>query len=373
MTEVLRAIGLMSGTSMDGIDVALIETDGEDVVRRCADYSVDYRAEQRQVIAKALVEAPALTDRTARPPALQAAEDEITNAHIEAVESFLALQGLSKSDIDVIGFHGQTVIHKPDERFTVQIGDGEKLARALGIQTVFDLRAADVSAGGQGAPFAPVYHRAMAQALENSPAVFVNIGGVSNVTYIGSDGELIAFDTGPGNALLDDWVHQHTGAAVDQDGAYAKRGAGQFDKSLLAQLMDNPYFDLAPPKSLDRNNFSLAPAEGLSLEAGAALFTAFTAASLQRSSDWFPEVPREWVICGGGRKNPELMRLLKQRLGADGAKVTEPEDYGFNGDSVEAEAFAYLAVRSLRGLPLSFPGTTGCPEPLTGGVLSQGE
>lgn len=371
VTEVLRAIGLMSGTSMDGIDVALIETDGEGWVQRRADYSVDYEAEQRQVIATALAEAPSLTDRAARPPALQAAEDEITQAHIAAVQGFLKQQGLGRGDIDVIGFHGQTVIHKPDERFTVQIGDGEHLARALGIQTVFDLRAADVSAGGQGAPFAPVYHRAMAKALERLPAVFVNIGGVSNVTYIAPDGDLMAFDTGPGNALLDDWVHQHTGSAVDHDGAYARRGVGQFEESLLEQLMDNPYFDLAPPKSLDRNDFSLAPAEGLSLEAGAALLTAFTAASLQRSADWFPVPPCEWVICGGGRKNPELMRLLRERLGSDTVKVSVPEDYGFNGDSVEAEAFAYLAVRSLRGLPLSFPGTTGCPEPLTGGVLCQ--
>ncbi len=356
---------------MDGIDVALIETDGEDVVRRRVECSIDYSAEQRKVIANALVEAAGLTDRTARPPALEAAEAEITNAHISAVDGFLKDQGLGSRDIDVIGFHGQTVIHKPDEQFTVQIGDGEKLARALGIATVFDLRAADVNAGGQGAPFAPVYHRAMSQALKSSPVVFVNIGGVSNVTYIGADGELLAFDTGPGNALLDDWVHQHTGAAVDQDGAHAKRGAGQFDEALLTKMLANPYFDLAPPKSLDRNDFSSAPAEGLSLEAGAALLTAFTAASLQRSAEWFPERPQEWVICGGGRKNPELMRLLTERLGVDGAKVSVPEDYGFNGDSVEAEAFAYLAVRSLRGLPLSYPGTTGCPQPLTGGVLCE--
>ncbi len=356
---------------MDGIDVALIETDGEGVVRRRADYSINYGADQRQVIADALAEAPKLKDRAARPPALKRAEAEITDAHIAAVGGFLENQGLGRHDIDVIGFHGQTVIHKPDEQFTVQIGDGEKLARELGIATVFDLRAADVNAGGQGAPFAPVYHRAMAQALENSPAVFVNIGGVSNVTYIGSDGALMAFDTGPGNALLDDWVHQHTGTAVDQDGAYAQRGVGQFDAALLASMLTNPYFDLAPPKSLDRNDFSLAPAKGLNLEAGAALLTAFTAASLQRSTEWFPEIPKEWVICGGGRKNPELMRLLAEHLGAHGAKISVPEDYGFNGDSVEAEAFAYLAVRSLRGLPLSYPGTTGCPAPLTGGVLCQ--
>ncbi|MCP5084592.1 MAG: anhydro-N-acetylmuramic acid kinase [Alphaproteobacteria bacterium] len=365
----LRAIGLMSGTSMDGIDVALIETDGEDVVRRRADCSIDYAPGQRKLIADALVEASSLTDRVARPPALANAETEITNAHIEAVKGFMEGQGLGAGDVDVVGFHGQTVIHKPDERFTVQIGDGEKLAQALGIQTVFDLRAADVHAGGQGAPFAPVYHRALAQSLEASPAVFVNIGGVSNVTYIGTDGELIAFDTGPGNALLDDWVLQHTGTAVDLDGAYAASGAGQFDGTLLKQMLANPYFDLAPPKSLDRNDFSAQAAEGLPLEAGAALLTAFTAASLQRSAEWFPEAPKEWVICGGGRKNPELMRQLNQRLGASGARISVPEDYGFNGDSVEAEAFAYLAVRSLRGLPLSFPGTTGCPEPLTGGVL----
>ncbi len=204
---------------MDGIDVALIETDGEGIVHRRAECSVDYAAGQRKLIADALAEAASLEDRTARPPAVASAEAEITNAHIRAVQDFLQRQGLGASDVDVIGFHGQTVIHKPDERFTVQIGDGEKLAQALGIQTVFDLRAADVRAGGQGAPFAPVYHRALARSLDALPAVFVNIGGVSNVTYIGVDGDLIAFDTGPGNALLDDWAHQHTGVAVDLDGA----------------------------------------------------------------------------------------------------------------------------------------------------------
>ncbi|MEM8687954.1 MAG: anhydro-N-acetylmuramic acid kinase [Pseudomonadota bacterium] len=369
MTEVLRAIGLMSGTSMDGIDVALIETDGEGVVHRRADWSVEYGAEQRKVIANALAEASALTDRTARPPAIAQAEAEITNAHIRAVQGFLEDQELGAADVDVIGFHGQTVIHKPHERLTVQIGDGAELARALGIATVFDLRAADVCAGGQGAPFAPVYHRAMAQALNAAPAVFVNIGGVSNVTYIGQDGDLMAFDTGPGNALVDDWVQRHTGASADFGGAHARKGAGQFDKALLDEMLDNPFFDLAPPKSLDRNDFSTQSVEGLSLEAGAALLTAFTAASLARSAEWFPDTPKEWVICGGGRKNPELMRQLKDRLGAQNANVSVPEDYGFNGDSVEAEAFAYLAVRSLRKLPLSYPGTTGCPEPLTGGVL----
>lgn len=369
MTEVLKAIGLMSGTSMDGIDVALIETDGEGVLRRRADWSVEYAPDQRKVISDALAEANSLTDRAARPPAIAQAEAEITNAHIQAVQGFLKDQELGAADVDVIGFHGQTVIHKPHERLTVQIGDGAELARALGIATVFDLRAADVCAGGQGAPFAPVYHRAMAQALTATPAVFVNIGGVSNVTYIGPDGDLTAFDTGPGNALVDDWVYRHTGAPADMGGVHAIKGAGQFDEALLDQMLKNPFFDVAPPKSLDRNDFNGEAAEGLSLEAGAALLTAFTAASLERSSEWFPAEPREWVICGGGRKNPELMRQLKDRLGSGTAKVSVPEDYGFNGDSVEAEAFAYLAVRSLRKLPLSYPGTTGCPEPLTGGVL----
>ncbi len=369
MAEVLKAIGLMSGTSMDGIDVALIETDGESFVRPISDYSVSYEDVQRGIIASALEAAVRLGDRTKRTGVIKAAEDVITEAHIVAVNTFIEQEGVERDAIDVVGFHGQTIIHKPDQRFTVQIGSGLELAARLGLRVVCDMRAADVEAGGQGAPLVPVYHQALAAAVGAMPVAFVNIGGVSNVTFIGANGELVAFDTGPGNALIDDWVNSHTGEVADFDGAIAASGRGQFAPVLLDQLLADPYFSQSVPKSLDRNHFSSALAEGLSLEEGTALLTSFTAASLVRCMDWLAEKPRTWVICGGGRKNTELMRLIREQLETSQIKVRVAEDFGLKGDSVEAEAFAYLAVRSLKGLPLTFPGTTGCPEPLNGGVI----
>ncbi len=366
MAEVLKAIGLMSGTSMDGIDVALIETDGEDVVRPGANSTTPYSSEQRDQIAHALNEALTLSDRVQRPSAVATAERMITEAHVAAVKHFLNEQDLRVDEIGLVGFHGQTVLHRPAERLTVQIGSGQELAQACGMRVVADMRAADVAAGGQGAPLVPVYHRALASDVPASPVVFVNIGGVSNVTFVGTDGALLAFDTGPGNALIDDWVSKHSAQTVDEGGKFASVGRNQFSARALDAALSNPYFESKPPKSLDRNHDWGFDLEGMPLETGAALLTDFTAASIARGAEWFPATPEDWVICGGGRHNGELVRLLRERLGG---KVSVAEDHGFDGDAIEAQAFAYLAVRSLRGLPLTYPGTTGCPEPMSGGVL----
>lgn len=366
MAEVLKAIGLMSGTSMDGIDVALIETDGEAVVRPGPGAAFPYMPDQREALKRALQDALPITDRTERPRAVAEAERLITATHADAVRGFLASENLEPAEIGVAGFHGQTVLHRPDERLTVQIGRGDELARACGMQVVADMRAADVEAGGQGAPLVPVYHRALAASLDASPVVFVNIGGVANVTFVGRDGELLAFDTGPGNALIDDWVASHDAGQVDEGGKFAAAGRDALEEGLLEPVWENPYFSIKPPKSLDRNHDWQIELEGLSLEAGAALLANFTAASIARSAQWFPEAPRLWVVCGGGRHNLELLRLLRERIGGE---VTVAEDHGLDGDAMEAQAFAYLAVRSLRGLPLTYPGTTGCPEPISGGVV----
>jgi len=213
MGKTLRALGLMSGTSMDGIDVALIETDGENLIERLACLTVPYDAPFRSDLAAALEEARALTDRTARPGCLAAVEQELTQRHAAATAQLLA-QG-TVGLVSVVGFHGQTVLHAPERRLTVQIGDGAALARNTGLDVVYDLRAADVAAGGQGAPLAPVYHRALAARLPERPVAVLNVGGVGNVTWIGRDGTLIAFDTGPGNALIDDWIHGRTGRAME--------------------------------------------------------------------------------------------------------------------------------------------------------------
>jgi anhydro-N-acetylmuramic acid kinase len=291
----------------------------------------------------------------------------LTDLHAEAVTHFLEDCRIAPESVDIVGFHGQTVLHAPERKLTVQIGDGPRLASRIGIDVVHDLRAADVAAGGQGAPLAPVYHRALAAKLPERPVAVVNVGGVGNVTWVGRDGTLIAFDTGPGNALLDDWMLQNTGRAVDADGAAAARG--RVDGPALTALLTHPYFAELPPKSLDRNAFSLDPVRGLSREDGAATLAAFTAASLARAREHMPEPPKLWVISGGGRRNRTLMAMVAERVES---AVAPAEAAGFDGDAVEAEAWAYMAVRSLNGLAITFPGTTGVAHPLTGGVLAKG-
>ena len=363
------AIGLMSGTSMDGVDLALIETDGE---RIAAFGPVGYRAytdNERDLLRQALRDATAMTARGQRPGVLAQAEALVTDVHAEAVARFLGDHGLAKRDIDIVGFHGQTVLHRPAERLTVQIGDGRALAARLGIPVVYDLRAADVAAGGQGAPLVPVYHRALAGMTPRPlPVAVLNVGGVANVTFVGEGETLIACDTGPGNALLDDFMLTRTGVAVDRDGAAAARG--RINEAWVIAALARPFFQEPPPKSLDRNDFAaITLPDDISVEDGAATLTAFTAASIALIADRLPRRPQSWIVVGGGANNPTLMRMLAERLSA--ATVTSGTALGWNGDAIEAQAFAYLAARSLKGLPLTYPATTGVFAPLTGGVLAE--
>ena len=352
----------MSGTSVDGIDVALLETDGEAVVRRGPSATFAYTQSQQHKLRQALHDALEIKQRDDRPGSLASVETELTEWHANAVESFCAEQGLTASKIDVIGFHGQTVLHKPEARLTVQLGDGVGLAKATAVPVVYDLRAADVAAGGQGAPLVPIYHAALAT---TRPAAFVNIGGVGNVTFVGADGTLVAFDTGPGNALINDWVMKHKGLAFDDGGSASL--SGTVSQSHLQAALRHPYFQNKPPKSLDRNHFFDLNFNDLSFADGAATLAAFTAHSIAASAKWASDQPKQWVICGGGRHNVAIM----QCLGALLPDLTSAEAIGLNGDSMEAEAWAYLAVRSLKGLPLTFPTTTGVTRPLTGGVLAK--
>jgi anhydro-N-acetylmuramic acid kinase len=351
----------MSGTSLDGIDVALIKTDGESIVEHGPAMTFAYNQEQRRMLMDALMDARIIEKRDQRPGSLANTEAELTEWHAQAVMHFLEE---NPSDIDVIGFHGQTVIHRPERKLTVQLGLGPLLAKRLGIPVVYEMRAADVAAGGQGAPLVPAYHRALAAGIMDRPVVFVNIGGVSNVTAIDAKGEMLAFDVGPGNALLDDWAAKHTGLARDVDGALAARGT--INQAVIEKFMAAEFFKAAPPKSLDRNSFAGISMEGLSAEDGAATLVEVTSRSMARATEWLSEAPKTWVICGGGRHNPEIMKSLAQKL----PNVKPAEDFGFDGDAIEAEAWAYLAVRSQKNLPLTFPSTTKVLEPMTGGVLA---
>lgn len=384
--EAVRAVGLMSGTSADGIDAALIETDGVRLSGLGPTFSRAYAAAEQDLLRAAMARARRLTRRGERPAPLDRAESLVTSAHIAAVRQLLTAHGLIPSDIAVIGFHGQTVLHRPELGLTLQLGDGAQLAAELGVAVVSDFRAADMAAGGQGAPLVPIFHKALADASGlPRPLCVLNIGGVANLTWIGRDGRLIAFDAGPGGALLDDWTRSRTGEPFDRDGRLARQGV--VDQKALETLLAHPYFRRQPPKSLDRNSFAgwtepspeedgaapghFAPPEAvrhLSPADGAATLTAFTAGSVLLAKRSLPEAPALWIAAGGGARNPTLLGALRSLLRAP---VRRAEEVGWSEKHLEAQAFAYLAVRSLKGMPLTFPGTTGVPGPLTGGVLSK--
>ena len=356
---VSTAIGVISGTSMDGIDVALIESDGQARLEAGPAATFPYPpavARRLRSVVADLSEAQA--------PQLEL-ERLVTDAHVAAIEAFLDRFSIGRERVALVGLHGQTILHRPRAGLTRQLCDGARAAAALKIDVVSDFRSADVAAGGEGAPLAPIYHAAMAAGLER-PLMVLNWGGVGNVTYLGRGGEIIAFDTGPANALIDDCLILRRGLAFDKDGALGQRG--RVDTAALAILMSDPYFERPAPKSLDRNHFTAAAAsvKHLTDADGTATLSAFTVESTAAALQLVPQAPTRWLVGGGGRRNPNLMRQLGQRLGVP---VEPVEAIGFDGDSIEAQCFAYLALRSRRGLPISFPATTGAPKPMTGGVL----
>ena len=361
----VRAIGLMCGTSMDGVDAAMLLTDGETVAAfgPSLEIAPAYAPARRAALDRAMAGEGRADDRTVQ---------AVTDIHFAAVA---ALRARLEEDAELVGFHGQTVFHDPEAGRTVQLGDAQRLADLCALPVVADFRSADMAAGGEGAPLAPFFHFALARHIgATGPLALLNIGGVANVTWIDPSkdgpeepGALMAFDTGPGNALIDDWMLRHAGEPLDRDGAAAARGRVVPDR--LRQNALDAYAARRPPKSLDRNAFALALArmEGLSVEDGAATLTALTVRSIAAALAHMPTAPSRWLLCGGGRRNPVLTAMLREALGAAVAPV---EDVGLDGDMLEAQAFAFLAVRAVRGLPLSAPGTTGCARPVTGGVLS---
>lgn len=368
MQEKYLALGFMSGTSLDGVDAALIRTDGRDHVEPVAQAFVAYEPHERALLQQALVDARGMMNRAERPGVLAEAEAMIHKVHLKAAFDLLDAQKMTADMVDVVGFHGQTVWHDPAAGVTVQIGDGVGLAKALQNRVVYDLRAADMAAGGQGAPFVPVYHRALARMAKlEGVTVFINIGGIANISWIGADGSLLAFDTGPGNALMNDYMMQTFEKPYDEDGALAQ--SGQVDLDALTLLLMHDYFQKKPPKSLDRNAFSLEAVAKLAPEDAMATLAAFTVETIVMGlRDWCLDMPDHLVVCGGGAQNQAILDSLRQAcLGS----VHVAEDFGYQSGYIEAEAFAYLAVRHLKGEPLTFPGTTGVAEPLPGGVLAK--
>ncbi len=354
INQPIWVIGLMSGTSVDGIDAALICTDGEQVAAHGASHFVPYEAALASQI-HALMKGEG--DRAS-------VEHAITLAHVQAVEALIAKAPIPRAAIQLIGFHGQTIHHDPANGITVQLGDGALLASRTGTPVVNDFRTRDVAEGGQGAPLVPLYHRALAEKLPR-PLAVLNLGGVANITWLGhGTQDIIALDSGPGNALMDDVVRKATGKTYDENGAMAAVGSVHDD--VVARYMAHAFFEKPAPKSLDRNQFSLALVEGLKPEDALATLAAFTVAATAHELSKLPDMPRQLLVTGGGRHNATLMQLLAARLNMP---VEPVEAVHWNGDMLEAEAFAYLAARSVRGLPLSLPTTTGVPRAVTGGAF----
>ena len=359
------ALGLMSGTSLDGIDIAAIRTDGHEIEEVGEGLTQPYTPALRQKLRSILGQKEST-------PEIQAIEKEVTTEHIKLVEKFLKAQNLEAKDIEIIGFHGHTIFHQSKRHHgtacTWQIGDGQLLANAVKIPVISNMRQADIQQGGEGAPLVPLYHQALAKELPK-PLAVVNIGGVSNVTWLGENDEILAFDTGPGNALIDDWVMDHTGQEYDEGGKLASQGT--IDIGILKVFLAHPYFELSPPKSLDRHTFSLKVVDGLSPADGAATLTAMTGESILKAQNFFPSLAKQWLLTGGGRHNETLLSMLQKALAPSPAMPVE--SLGWEGDYLEAQAFAFLAVRSLHGLPLSMPTTTGVSQPVTGGEFYKPE
>lgn len=355
----MTAIGVMSGTSMDAIDVALIHSDGENRIRIGPSGVYHYP----HPIRRALLDLIANPERIERDD-LSDIEHAVTDAHCAAVETFLNEAQIEPASIDLVGFHGQTILHRPERRFTCQLLDGAYAAARLQIDCVNRFRNRDVESGGQGAPLAPLYHQARAHNLDK-PLAILNLGGVANITLIG-EYEISAFDTGPASALMDDIMRARCGLDYDESGARAR--AGNPDLVAIRKFLQDPYFQKAPPKSLDRNDFHrwLTLVHELELNDALATLVAFTVESIAKAREHSAIAPRRWLVAGGGRKNEFLMQALATRLKSS---VMPVESVGWNGDMLEAECFAWLAIRSVRNLPLSLPSTTGVAAPMTGGLV----
>ncbi len=368
----MRVLGFMTGTSLDAVDMAVLQTDGEQVTGFGPAGEETLDEVVRAPIEAAIAAARDWPMDAPPPPAFARAARAVADLHLAAAEAFLGAVGLSAKDIDFVGAHGQTVLHQPPGPGrpigrTVQLLDAERLAHGLGLPVAHDFRSADIAAGGQGAPLAPVYHRALAAWSKlHPPLAVLNLGGVGNLTLIAEDGDLTAFDTGPANGMIDLLVQARTGERRDENGALAR--AGEVDDEILAGYLDHAHFTGRGPRSLDRFDFSLEPVRDLSLEDAAATLTAFAAEAVALAVNACAPQPRRVIVCGGGRHNPALMHAIRKRLTVT---VAAAETVGWRGDAIEAEALAYLAARTFTGLPISFPGTTGVAEPMVGGRIAR--
>lgn len=370
------ALGLMSGTSMDGIDAALIRTDGEDYVEERASIAIPYTSEIKNILnnAESHIRASIHSHKV----------EDITNLstslHIQAIRALLDKAKYSTKDVDVIGYHGQTMYHNPEEKISIILGDGELMTQELGVTVVNDFRRNDINHGGRGAPFAPLYHLALAKRDNKIPVAIVNCGGIANITIISDTNpeHMIAYDTGPGNGLIDRLVRARTNGKehMDANGKYGL--TGKVHEDVLEMLYEKStfkngqnFFYQHGPKALDINDMRLiSELDDLSLEDACRTLEAFTADSIVRSIKG--ATPSHWILAGGGWNNPVILTELKERVtkvSPTPPSILTADDVGWDGAALEAQIFAYLAVRTIRELPLSFPNTTGVPHPVSGGKI----
>ena len=366
------ALGLMSGTSLDGVDAAFLETDGQQIIRLGPSLCLDYSDADKATLQEATQAALRWQFNGPRPNSFAAAEAVIHKCHLKALRALCADHPEWADKLAMIGFHGQTVLHHPPKAGvrgrTLQLGDGQALAKAAGVPVYYDFRTADVKAGGQGAPLAPVFHQALVSYSKlDRPTAILNIGGVGNVTLITKGGHIVASDTGPGNGPLDNWMAKNGLGDFDPDGKYAAAGTPHFP--LVRKWLEREFFQRPAPRSADRYDFDVInDMDDLSVEDGAASLAAFTTLAAVYTLNNMREKPRSLIVCGGGRHNKAMMWMLREHLDAT---VKTAEDVGWNSDAIEAQAFAYLAVRAKWKLPLSFPMTTGIPKPMTGGRVAE--
>ena len=377
MGKIYTAMGLMSGTSLDGVDVSIIKSDGDREFSSILDSYFEYDQDLIEKILK-------IREKITNPEGLnryldeiKSLEREITLFHVKAVNETLQM---SKSNVDLIGFHGQTIFHDPEKKITKQLGDGRLLSQLIKKKVVYNFRQNDLKNGGQGAPLTPIFHNTLANKLNEKfnlkfPINILNIGGISNITCTvdWKDSEcknkILAYDIGPGNCLIDEWIRKNSKKKYDKDGFLAS--SGKTDKLIFNQALENFTENSSYKKSLDVNDFDVFFAKGLSLENGAATITDFTAKLIADGMNYahgkdHPNIYK-WLVCGGGRKNKYLLQSIKNNF--EKISIDPIDQYEINGDFVESQAFAFLAIRSLEGMPISFPSTTRCKDSITGGVI----
>ena len=361
MGKIYTALGLMSGTSMDGVDASIIQSDGEREYSIKLDKYFEYGDDIRKNLVNIRDKVLIAEDLINHSKLIKSIEREITLFHVNIVNEILNISNL---EVDIVGFHGQTIFHDPKIKISKQIGDGKLLSQLTKKLVVHDFRQNDIKNGGQGAPLAPIYHKLLAKIFEgegktNLPVTFLNIGGIANITQINEKYEMISMDIGPGNCLIDKWIRVNTGKNFDNNGDIAK--SGNIDKFILEQTIDNFFYNYNKKKSLDVNDFDISFAKGLSLEDGAATITELTAEVLSKKL-----IYENIFVCGGGRKNQFLIDKIEKKINN---KILNIDNFGFNGSFIESQAFGYLAIRSYLKLPISFPETTGCNKPCTGGTI----